>query len=93
MDPPLEIWLLGLIGLALVVVYLLPGTKPKHEVDNPVIKLIDDLRHGVCGKCDAVHPEASRHGPNDFWTTFTCPECGYTVSAHVNEKDETTDIS
>ena len=89
MDPSPEALGLGTLVVLLAIVFLFGPTRRKP--DGPIVELIEDLKHGRCPKCGAVHPEASRHGPTDFWTTFTCPECKHSVSAHLREPDDEDD--
>lgn len=52
-------------------------------------KILLELEEGVCQNCDAVHPEAATHtGVDDFWTSFKCPDCGYTINVHVRHNSD-----
>lgn len=93
MDPSPEVLGGLLIAGALGLLYLTRArdTEPDFLDDTPIGKLLHDLEAGICPKCESVHPEAATHtGPHGFWTNFKCPECGYSMSAHIHhcEDDE-----
>lgn len=57
----------------------------KQQFANEADKIVHELEAGVCPNCASVHPEATRHtGPDGFWLNFKCPECEYTMNAHVH---------
>lgn len=67
----------------------------RYKRANNYVK-IDEMLHkleiGVCPNCGAVHPEATTHsGNNSFWTNFKCPECHYTLIAHVYHPEKERD--
>jgi len=83
--------------LMFIVLFLGVGTTAIHIIDKYTKKNIEHsleeslqrMEEGECPVCHAWHPEAATHSVNDnFWTAFDCPECGYTVTAHVNHEDE-----
>lgn len=88
MDPSPEA-LGGLLFAAAVGLLYLTRARPRNgelPADAaPIEHLLHELEAGICPKCESIHPEAATHsGPHGFWTNFTCPECGYTMSAHIH---------
>lgn len=54
------------------------------NIDNDDENLGDHLRDmslGHCPHCDEHHPECCNS--DAFWTTFTCPRCGYHTRIHI----------
>jgi len=44
---------------------------------------------GICPSCQKPHPENVHHeGYKNFWTSFCCPECGYKLKVHINDKQD-----
>ena len=79
-------------GLLLAAAFGLYGFYHSHRAvspdDAPICRLLRGLLVGVCPRCEAVHPEATTHsGPRNFWTNFSCPECGYHMSAHIRQSN------
>lgn len=57
--------------------------------DTPLDHMLHNLEMGICPRCEAVHPEAATHADSrGFWTNFRCPECDYTMSAHINHRHD-----
>lgn len=91
MDPSPEV-LGGLLFAAAVGLLYLSRARVRPETsatETEIEHLLHDLEAGICPRCEAVHPEALDHaGPNGFWTVLKCPECGYTMSAHVHHRQD-----
>lgn len=95
MDPSPEA-LGGLLFAAAVgMLYLTRARAKKPDLPHdaaPIEHLLHDLEAGICPRCESIHPEASTHsGPHGFWTNFQCPECHYTMRAHVHRRPEDAD--
>jgi predicted RNA-binding Zn-ribbon protein involved in translation (DUF1610 family) len=88
MDPSPEVLGGLLFAVALGLLYLFRARVSDPD-DAPIIRIIHDLEAGICPKCESVHPEAATHtGPHGFWTNFKCPECGYSMIAHVHHRQD-----
>jgi hypothetical protein len=72
-----------LVGLGTTAVHII-DKYIKKNVEHSLEESLQHMERGECPVCHAWHPEAALHsGANNFWTEFHCPECGYTVTAHV----------
>lgn len=91
MDPSPEA-LTGVLAATAIVFFWLKRSeaeKPQREANTLIEKMLYELEQGICPKCESIHPEATKHtGPNGFWTVFKCPECHYSMSAHVHHRDD-----
>ena len=91
MDPSPEVLggllLAGALGLLFFSRARVP--EPNQLEDSPIGQLLHDIEAGICPKCESVHPEAATHtGSHGFWTTFRCPECSYSMSAHIHHRED-----
>ena len=78
------------IGSLLLVVGVLRVSRMRPRFANKADKMIHELEAGICPECSSVHPEAATHdGPDNFWVNFKCPECNYTMNAHVHHSKPT----
>lgn len=87
MDPSPEALGGLLFAAAMGLLYFSRARAQEPELPDvsPFEHLLYDLEAGICPKCESVHPEAATHtGPDGFWTNFSCPECGYRMSAHIH---------
>lgn len=90
MDPSPEVLGGLLLAVALAALYFTRSRQPEDDpLETSIERLLHDLEAGICPNCEAIHPEAATHvGPHGFWTVFRCPECHYSMSAHIHHRTD-----
>ena len=77
----------GIVLLGCTLIWAVVRSLYDEEV-SPMDKILRRVKNGRCPQCDELHPESIQHeGKNDFWMSFECPNCGYKIKAHLNNKD------